>query len=167
MKYKIKELYVSTYGKLPKVLINLINNIYAQKTALKGIKGQEIYYHKQKELLNSLYGMCVQDPVKDRIYMVDKEYEIEKLIWKMFYIEIEIKLFTLSMGSLGRLLCPRRIRKAIEMAGYNFVYTDTDSVKYIDNIEGLSEYNKNKSNCRSSMGHTPKIKRGYPLYGCL
>lgn len=161
MKYKIKELYVSTYGKLPKVLINLINNIYAQKTALKGIKGQEIYYHKQKELLNSLYGMCVQDPVKDRIYMVDKEYEIEKANMEDVLYRNRNKAFLpYQWGVWVACYAREELEKAIEMSGYNFVYTDTDSVKYIDNIEGLSEYNKKQVELSKLHGAYAKDKNG-------
>ena len=39
---------------------------YREKTELKGVKGMEIYYDKAKALLNALYGMMAQDPVKHR-----------------------------------------------------------------------------------------------------
>lgn len=45
----------STYGKLPKPIIDCNIEFYKQKTELRGVKGQELYYSKNKELLNSIY----------------------------------------------------------------------------------------------------------------
>lgn len=47
--------FSSKYGKLPKPIIDCNIEFYKQKTELKGVEGQELYYSKNKELLNSIY----------------------------------------------------------------------------------------------------------------
>ena len=50
---------------LPKPIIESILNMYEDKTTLKGVEGKEVEYLLSKGMLNSVYGMCVTDPVKD------------------------------------------------------------------------------------------------------
>lgn len=47
--------WYASYKKLPQSLINEVIKYYKDKTELKGVIGQEIYYDKAKALLNSLY----------------------------------------------------------------------------------------------------------------
>jgi predicted lipid carrier protein YhbT len=47
--------WYASYKKLPEPLINEVIKYYRDKTELKGVIGQEIYYDKAKALLNSLY----------------------------------------------------------------------------------------------------------------
>ena len=47
--------WYSSYKKLPEALIYEVIKYYKDKTELKGVIGQEIYYDKAKALLNSLY----------------------------------------------------------------------------------------------------------------
>lgn len=52
---EILDLWETRYGYLPDMLRNLIISYYEAKTKLKGVVGQEIYYVKSKNLLNSIY----------------------------------------------------------------------------------------------------------------
>ena len=47
--------WYASYKKLPQPLIDEVVKYYREKTELKGVIGQEIYYDKAKALLNSLY----------------------------------------------------------------------------------------------------------------
>ena len=58
--------WYASYKKLPQSLIDEVIKYYKDKTELKGVEGMEIYYDKAKALLNALYGMMAQDPVKHR-----------------------------------------------------------------------------------------------------
>ena len=52
------DVWHARYGKLPQMLIDVVNHYYKLKTELKG--GDEtsmLYYMKAKNKLNSLYGM--------------------------------------------------------------------------------------------------------------
>ena len=50
---------------LPKEIIETILKLYKDKTELKGVEGKETEYLHSKELLNSIYGMCVTSIVHD------------------------------------------------------------------------------------------------------
>ena len=53
-------------GYLPKRVIEYVLSLYQSKTTLKGVKGQELKYAKDKALLNAVsYGMNVTSPKKD------------------------------------------------------------------------------------------------------
>ncbi len=47
--------WYATYKPLPEAFIQEVIKYYREKTELKGVVGQEIYYDKAKALLNSLY----------------------------------------------------------------------------------------------------------------
>lgn len=52
---KILQGWYASYKPLPRVFVEEVIKYYRNKTELKGVKGQEIYYDKAKALLNSLY----------------------------------------------------------------------------------------------------------------
>ena len=64
---EFSDVYYSRYGYLPTALIGTVKEYYLKKTNLKGVPGEEIYYMKAKNKLNSCYGMMAQDPVKQSI----------------------------------------------------------------------------------------------------
>lgn len=148
----------STYGPLPEAFVKLVYSYYEAKTKLKGVEGQEYFYAKSKNLLNSLYGMCAQNPVriteifgKDPARASEEGYHGEWIfprftpdpetdpddLWKPFLMPEEL----LEKNSKRAFLpyqwgvwCTAHGRMALEegirAAGDWFVYCDTDSVKY-------------------------------------
>ena len=52
----VVECYRSEYGLLPKAMKDVTMDYYERKTKLKGVIGQEVYYMKSKNKLNSIYG---------------------------------------------------------------------------------------------------------------
>ena len=82
---------------LPKAIIESILNLYKDKTTLKGVQGKEVEYLLSKGMLNSVYGMCVTDIVKDNtVYNDDDNWNFEKVD-----IDAEIEKYN---GSKNRFL---------------------------------------------------------------
>ena len=72
---KFYDVATARYGYLPEQLIKTICQYYHYKTELKNVPGQELLYMKSKNKLNSLYGMCAQDPVKQSILFIDNDFK--------------------------------------------------------------------------------------------
>ena len=47
--------YKARYGKLPKMITDVVIEYYRRKTELKDVEGMEVYYHKAKNKLNACY----------------------------------------------------------------------------------------------------------------
>ena len=60
----ITSCFRSEYGLLPAAMKDVTMDYYERKTKLKGVAGQEVYYNKAKNKLNSIYGMCATNPVR-------------------------------------------------------------------------------------------------------
>ena len=73
----IIDLYSSRYKMLPSMLRSVIIQYYKVKTELKGVEegtDDYLFYMKNKEKLNSTYGMTVEDPAKDTIEFIDGDF---------------------------------------------------------------------------------------------
>lgn len=141
---EVEELYYATYGYLPNCFRKLVNKYYVGKTSFKGVEGKEVDYMLNKMLLNSLYGMMVQNPAKgsfdlqsDMTITKNMNYSEEELLAKT-----ERKLFLpYTWGVWVTAWARYTLEVAIKKAGRNFVYTDTDSVKCLEELD-LSEFNE-------------------------
>lgn len=158
------EVYTSVYKPLPDMLKNVILKYYVDKTELKGIEEQEVYYTKAKNKLNSCYGMTAQDPVKQSVkfkngtYILDIQ-DIEKLLK-----ESNKKAFLNYSWSCWVTAWARyRLQQVIDLAGHNFIYCDTDSVKYIGDID-LTEYNNERIKDSRKNHAYAKDKKGHVHY---
>lgn len=135
---------------LPKSIIESILNLYQDKTTLKGVQGKEVEYLLSKGMLNSVYGMCVTDIVKDNaIYNDEINWGFEKV-----NIDEEIEKYN---GSKNRFLyyawgiwvtayARRNLWTGILAVGKDYIYSDTDSIKalnYDKHTPYVDAYNKN------------------------
>ena len=135
---------------LPKPIIESILNLYQDKTTLKGVQGKETEYLLSKGMLNSVYGMCVTDIVKDNaIYDDADNWGLEKVD-----INEEIQEYN---GSKNRFLyyawgiwvtayARRNLWTGILAVGEDYIYSDTDSIKalnYENHKPYVEAYNKN------------------------
>lgn len=141
---EVWDIYTARYGYLPQSFRDLVNYYYQQKTQLKGIDGQEIYYDKFKNMVNALYGMCAQDPVKDNIiYSADLDalYTLAGEDPEELLVKSNRKAFlSYAVGVWCTAHARRELQEMIDVAGLQFIYADTDSVKYIGALD-YSEYN--------------------------
>ena len=149
--------WYSSYKKLPQPLIDEVIKYYRDKTELKGVKGQEVYYDKAKALLNSLYGMMAQDPVKHSIvFQKVGDWEEDSTISSIDLLEKSNKRAFLAyqwgvwVTAHARKALEEGIRLVHETEGASFVYCDTDSVKYIGRVDWTAYNNQRIDECKES-----------------
>jgi hypothetical protein len=132
------------YGKLPPPLIEAIIKYYVAKTELKNVQGEELYYMKSKNKLNSIYGMMAQDPVKQTIDFIENEFIEHSDNPEELLITSNKRAFLCYQWGVWTTAHARyRLEEGIQLAGDGFVYSDTDSVKYLTDID-WTKYNKDR-----------------------
>ena len=140
----------SRYGYLPSPLISTICQYYHYKTELKNVPGQELLYMKSKNKLNSLYGMCAQDPVKQSILFINNNFQEQNEEESKLLLENNKKAFLAYQWGVWVTAWARyRLEEGIILAhgdienpdSPQFVYCDTDSVKYLGDID-LTVFNR-------------------------
>lgn len=138
-------------GKLPKPLIEAMLQLYYNKTALKGIKEELVNYNVSKNMINSVYGMMVTAVIRDEYpYDLDRneflpktqgdaETEIEK------YNEKKNRVLYYPWGVWITANARRALFKMIKALGNDYVYSDTDCVKFLNplkHIHKIINYNQ-------------------------
>lgn len=132
-----EEVYYANYGYLPEPLKNLLQDYFERKTTLKGVKGQEIYYTKSKNKLNSIYGMSAQDPVKQDIIFNGLDFEEAHADeWVILADTTRKSFFPYQWGVWTTANARMMLEEGLRVVGEHFVYADTDSIKYIDDGTG-------------------------------
>ena len=152
------------YGNLPPALLNIIIKYYEAKTGLKNVTGQEMYYMKSKNKINSIYGMMAQDPVKQTIDFINDDFiehadNAEELLTasnKKTFLCYQWGVWTTAWARY-------RLEEGIRLAGDGFVYCDTDSVKYLGNID-WSKYNNDRIKDSKRVGAFAKDPKGITYY---
>ena len=131
----IIDMWFARYGKLPKAITDPTRKFYVNKTSLKGSTGDEYLYMKSKNMLNSVYGMSAQRPVRlpiryDGLQLYeDRDADRQALLDRSNSRAFQSYAFGVWVTAWARY----RLHEGIEIVGTdNFVYCDTDSVKYLD-----------------------------------
>lgn len=156
----------TNYGPMYDGIVQLNKELFIAKTELKGVKGQELYYSKAKEQLNSIYGMSCQNPLTtevlfDYFLFTQKpadEVDVLRLAKKNAFLTYQLGVWTTANARC-------EIQKFIERAGENAVYCDTDSLIYLGEVD-FSDYNKDyQQRCEKSgygaFADDPNGKRHY------
>lgn len=159
---RVFDLYSAKYGRLPDRLTGVVNQYFRLKTELKGVKGQELYYTKSKNKLNSVYGMTAQKPIhgevvydgvtfhEEDIPAADLETELQKA-YKGAFLPYQWAVWTTAHV--------RRSLKDLQwLCGRNGVYCDTDCVKYVGEVDfrGLNRELKRKAKAAGAYAKDPK-----------
>lgn len=163
---EVHEIRFSKYKPLPKELRDVVINYFRMKTELKGIEEKKILYDKYKALLNSIYGLMAQDPVQTSIkYYADDDDQFKEVEQneREAYEKTRPKLFlSYAFGTWVTAWARWRLYEGIRIAGENFVYCDTDSVKFLrdENVINLfEEYNeKRKADSIENDAYATDIK---------
>lgn len=147
---KFYDVATARYGYLPAQLIKTICQYYHYKTELKNVPGQELLYMKSKNKLNSLYGMCAQDPVKQSILFIENDFKEQNENEAELLLAYNKKAFLAYQWGVWVTAWARyRLEEGIQLAhgdvndpnAPQFVYCDTDSVKYLGEID-LEKFNR-------------------------
>lgn len=160
--------YFSTYGELPKEFTGVIKDMYKDKTALKGDPEKAILYEKIKNMINALYGMTAQNPLRLSFDFFDNDYHLKDIVPEDELMQYNKRAFLVYQWGVWVTAWARwELQQMINVAGDGvltescFCYCDTDSVKYIGDID-LTPYNtaqvekstKNNAFAIDSKGNT-------------
>lgn len=138
----ITSCYRSEYGLLPSAMKAVTMDYYERKTKLKGVDGQEVYYMKAKNKLNSIYGMCATNPVRTSLVFNGTDFNVKEVNEEEELKKANKKSFTVfAWGCWCTAWARYWLERAIRLCGHKFVYCDTDSVKYIGDVD-FSDLNK-------------------------
>ena len=138
----VSDVYYSRYGKLPPAYIHNIEKYFRGKTSLKGTD-DDYNYMKSKNLLNSIYGMSAQDPVKQSILYDAGKFRLDTVPNEDLYNKYMKRAFQPYQWGVWTTAHARKaLEDGIKIAGHNCIYVDTDSVKFIGDAD-FSEFNKN------------------------
>lgn len=136
-------------GYLPKQLRKAILKLYEDKTILKDVEGEEVNYMIVKGMLNAVYGCSVTDPVRDTILYENDEWNSEEgdsetLLQK--YNESRSRFLFYPWGIWVTALARRNLWTGILECGEDYIYCDTDSIKFVNIDKHLEYFNKYNSN---------------------
>lgn len=163
---QVTKAFWSHYGYLPRALIVNTIDYYTKKTCLKGVDGQQLLYDKSKNLLNSIYGMMAQDPVKqDIIYHEGTgEFTEDDAPPESLLAEFSKHAFLAYQWGVWITAWARhRLQEGIDLCGHNCVYVDTDSCKYLGEVDWAA-YNRKRVRDSAQSGAyatDPHGKRHY------
>ena len=150
---------------LPRPIILAICELYGNKTTLKGVKGKEVEYLVSKGMLNSVYGMCVTDIVRNTIEYTDSwhitpftEDDIIEQVEK--YNSSRNRFLYYPWGVWVTAYARRNLWTGILNIGDDYVYSDTDSIKmlnYENHLPYINWYNQMIENKLKDMCKARKI----------
>lgn len=148
----IRELYSSRYGKLPEEVRAVFIDYFQRKTELDGIPEQKIYYDKSKAKLNAVYGMMVQNPLKEDTIYTNYEFEVQEpeLSEKMENYR-KNGIWPYQWGVWITAWSRYRLHEGLWIAGEYGVYCDTDSVKSIVPLD-FGEFNRARKQASERNG---------------
>lgn len=136
-KFSISDLRIAPRGFLPYPIVNSVIKFFNDKTTLDGVKGKEREYMISKNMLNAVYGMMVEKPVRPvftfingKGFVKDEANFVEQI---EAYNEKYNRFLYYPWGVWVTAHARYRLHEAIKAVGKDFVYCDTDSVKFIGN----------------------------------
>lgn len=132
---RISRMRIFTRGYLPEPIVRSVFKFFYDKTTLDGVKGKEKEYMISKNMLNSIYGMMVEKILRD-IILYDEDFKKEKpnIVNEVVqYNEKRNRFLFYPWGVWVTAHARWRLFDAILNMGNDFVYCDTDCVKFVGN----------------------------------
>lgn len=150
----VTKCYYTKKGYLPSELRSMCFEWYEKKTSLKHVAGMEYEYMKSKNRVNSVYGMMVEQIIKEIIEYNAETMQLESRKpteseaaeqLKNYYTPMQRKFLAYQWGITVTAVARVRLQEMIELAGDDFVYCDTDSCKMLHpekHIDAFRKYNE-------------------------
>lgn len=148
----------TTKDYLPRWFTDYIFKLFTEKTKLKD--GDAVLYAIAKSRLNSLYGMCVQRPVKEELeenyetgeYTINEEFNAEYVYNK--YIKNPNTILPYQWGVWCTAYAFYNLHQMGKCIDGIWLYSDTDSCYGTNwNKEKVNAYNENCKNLLRSNGY--------------
>lgn len=152
--YEVLNIFFAHFDYLPEVFCKTIADLYKDKTTLKGVSGKESDYALKKIVLNSIYGLCVTDPIPDDYIYDNKDKELNKIDptdesirEKLSEYNSTVKPKKINFYFWG-VFCTAYARynliTMIDKLGLDYLYADTDSVFFTGekNLKYINDYNE-------------------------
>lgn len=174
---KIGLVYIYHRDYLPKEIIETIIHLYKSKTELKGVEGKEVEYLHSKELLNSIYGMCVTSITHDVVTFNNSQWETSESSIDSeldVYNKDKNRFLFYQWGVWCTAYARNNLYTGIKECKSDYIYSDTDSIKifnaekHLDYFNGYNEWITKKLHaCLSHYninhdGISPKTIKGEP-----
>lgn len=146
--YEINAAYVAHSERLDSNLVRYIVKLYNDKTRYKGIPDKSDLYARSKEFINSMYGMCVTNIIRDEVIFTDSwgilPITIDAAEEKLLSLTKRRKTFlSYAWGVYVTAYARRNLWRVILQMPDDVVYVDTDSIKYLNVDNGIyfDQYN--------------------------
>lgn len=171
--YEILECWRAFKRYLPKLFLEYIFKLYEKKTALRGIEGMENEYMQSKAFLNSLYGMCVTNDIRDEIDFnletgewVVKNLSLQEIDEKLKKQASSYKTFLLYQWGLYVTAYARRnLFYMISRIDDDCIYCDTDSIKILNPekyLHIIEDYNRQIGEKIAQSVYQNRLEVNYP-----
>lgn len=144
--FSIERMYIAKKDYLPYELRKVTFEYFKMKTELKGVEGQEYFYMKSKNRINSIFGMMVTaidhaEIETDGHEWTERSCDIKKALED--YYKAPNSFLPYQWGVWVTAYARYRLNKMREKQRTRTVYNDTDSLKGINyNKEIFDEENK-------------------------
>lgn len=148
---KIYNLQYAVRGRMPKPIVQAVMDYYSKKTTLKDVAGMALEYMISKNMLNAVYGMMVTNPIREVYDYSQTEFcvsvpqskeELDAALDK--YNTSKARFLYYAWGVWITAHARHALYQAIIMLGSDYVYCDTDSVKYLDPRNEYDEWFENE-----------------------
>ena len=174
--FTLLQWYKATKGKLPQCIIDFIIEQYRLKTELKGLTGDlnETLYMKSKNRLNGIYGLFATAPIReeivynkeDRDFHFKETEDIEELFEtakRSYWLPYQFGIYTCALARLELFKGIKNVSQKHKDEFTDFVYCDTDSVKYIGSVD-WTDYNAEKIRLSKDSGAYATDAKGKTHY---
>lgn len=145
-KTNINKVLISVNDYLPLVFVKYVQELYKQKTELKGVEKMVAIYAKAKEFINALFGMMCTAIIQEDILFNGVEWVVNHLTEEQIDAGLEYlkkhphkNFLAYQHGIWITAYARQALWDAIIRIDEDNAYSDTDSTKYVGNHDDVFE----------------------------